>query len=112
MASGNLHRDLSCRIRAVIAGAMDATAVAQPVALCKDADHLGPAWVVTVGAIGRDVPFVWSQRPARCLLGPCLRGALRAQPPQFIERAIVVRKGRRSGFAGNPIHVPADSRIE
>src|SRR5436309_2019812 len=67
VASGDLHCDLCGRIGAVIARAVDATGIADPVALGEHADDLCPARIAALRAVGRDVPFVGTQRPARRL---------------------------------------------
>ena len=64
VAAGDLHRDFRGGIRAVVAGAMDAPDSGEPVALGEHADHLRPARIRGIGAIGGDVPLVGTQRTA------------------------------------------------
>src|SRR5207244_10463915 len=75
-------------------------------------DDLRPARIAALGAVGRDIPFVGTQRTARGLLGARLRPTSPAQPPKLVERTVVVGKARRAGLAGDPVDVLAAPWIE
>src|SRR5258708_28226130 len=57
VASGNLHRDLGSGIGAVIASAVDAAGIVDPVAFGKHADDLRPTPIAALGPIRPDLPL-------------------------------------------------------
>ena len=89
---GNLRR----RVRSMVAGAVDAAAVREPVALGEHADDFRPRWVSGVGPVGGDIPFVRTQSPqAICSTAVrCTPG--RAELRQLVERTVVVRERGRA----------------
>src|SRR6185369_8402126 len=102
-----LHRDLGGGVGPVVAGAVDAAGVGDPVAFGEHGDRLGPARVRWIGPVRGDVPLVRTQRTARGTLGLGLRHARRAQARELVERSVVVRERRRAGLARDPVHARA-----